>query len=70
MREQSRTCFGCKNFYITHKKNTPYGCKLFGFVSKMSPYLVVKKSSGTECAYYSESNAINKTRGNNGGKRS
>ncbi len=44
-------CHGCKNFYITYKKQRPYGCKAYGFISKNIPSMVVFKSSGIKCAY-------------------
>ena len=31
------TCNGCIYFYITYKKERPWGCKKFGFISKFSP---------------------------------
>ena len=27
-------CSNCKHFYITHKRNFPYGCRAFGVISK------------------------------------
>ncbi len=45
------TCNGCLYFYITYKKNRPWGCKKFGFISKFLPSIEVFNTTGTECAY-------------------
>ena len=45
------TCNGCIYFYITYKKERPWGCKKFGFISKLSPYMEVFNTTGIECAY-------------------
>jgi hypothetical protein len=31
------TCNGCHYFYVTYKKERPWGCKKFGFISKFIP---------------------------------
>ena len=49
-------CNNCQHFYITYKKNFPYGCKAFGVISKKIPYLEVLKISGTNCALFSKKN--------------
>ena len=49
-------CHGCYFFYITYKKNRPYGCKKFGFISKIIPSNEVFNTTGTECAYKSYKN--------------
>ena len=36
-------CNNCAHFYVTYKKNFPYGCKAFGVISKNNPYLEIKK---------------------------
>ena len=51
MIDEKNTCFGCQNFYITHRAHRPYGCRAFGFISKNLPYLEVFSSSGMQCAY-------------------
>ena len=45
------TCHGCKNFYITYKQTKPYGCKAYGFISRILPSKVVFETSGIKCAY-------------------
>ena len=32
-------CHGCKYFFITHRIKRPWGCKKFGFISKILPSL-------------------------------
>ncbi len=44
-------CHGCKYFYITYKPSKPYGCKVYGFISKTLPSKIVFDSSGIKCAY-------------------
>ena len=44
-------CHGCYFFYITYKQSKPYGCKAYGFISKILPAKVVFDSSGKKCAY-------------------
>tara|TARA_B110001452_G_C14820134_1_gene286284 strand:- start:84 stop:275 length:192 start_codon:yes stop_codon:yes gene_type:complete len=45
------TCNKCVYFYITYKKERPWGCKKFGFISKFSPSVEVFNTTGIECAY-------------------
>ena len=47
-------CNNCQHFYITHKRNFPYGCRAFGVISKKTPYLEIKNISGTDCALFSK----------------
>ena len=49
--ERKIKCMGCLHFYITYKKERPWGCKKFGFISKLTPSIEVFKTTGTECAY-------------------
>jgi hypothetical protein len=44
-------CHGCKHFYITYKQSKPYGCRVYGFISKILPSKVVFDTSGIKCAY-------------------
>ncbi|MDC3024445.1 hypothetical protein OA264_03130 [Alphaproteobacteria bacterium] len=44
-------CHDCEFFFITYRKNRPYGCKAYGFITKIIPSLVVFQSSGIKCAY-------------------
>ena len=48
------TCNGCVYFYITYKKERPWGCKKFGFISKFLPAREVFSTTGIECAYRTE----------------
>ncbi len=49
----NQNCNNCIHFYITYKSKFPYGCRAFGVISKKTPYLEVKKLSGTDCALFS-----------------
>ena len=44
-------CNRCVYFYITYKKERPWGCKKFGFISKFIPAIEVFSTTGIECAY-------------------
>ena len=44
-------CHGCRYFYVTYKQSKPYGCKAYGFISKILPSKVVFDTSGIKCAY-------------------
>ena len=46
------SCQKCKYYYVTWDKNSPHGCKAYGFKSKMLPSIVVKRSSTKECMLY------------------
>ena len=52
-------CYGCIHFYITYKKERPWGCRRFGFISKSIPSIEVFITTGTECAYRIENNVNN-----------
>ena len=28
-------CHGCRYFYVTYKQSKPYGCKAYGFISRL-----------------------------------
>lgn len=45
-------CIKCKYFFITWDKTRPYGCRAFGFKAKAIPSVVVKKTSGEDCAMF------------------
>ena len=51
-------CHGCKYFFITYRPHKPYGCKVYGFISKNIPSLVVFQASGIKCAYKKLKNYI------------
>tara|TARA_B100000963_G_C22240763_1_gene499900 strand:+ start:256 stop:444 length:189 start_codon:yes stop_codon:yes gene_type:complete len=50
------TCNGCSYFFITHRKERPWGCKKFGFISKFIPSVEVFSTTGMECAYKNNKN--------------
>ena len=39
-------CSGCYYFFITYKKERPWGCKKFGFISKSIPAIEVFSTTG------------------------
>ena len=47
-------CAVCEDFFVTHRPNTPWGCRRFGFRSKIIPSLLVFSTTGTKCAYFKE----------------
>lgn len=46
---QNPSCFGCRHMFVTHDVQRPYGCRAFGFTSRMLPALEVAASSGDRC---------------------
>lgn len=46
---QTPNCHLCVNYYVTWDPSMPYGCKAFGFKSKVNPALEVYRSSGSNC---------------------
>ncbi|MFA6760458.1 MAG: uracil-DNA glycosylase [Sulfuricurvum sp.] len=46
-------CRRCVYYFVTWESSRPHGCKAYGFKSAMIPSMVVKKSSGSECSYFS-----------------
>ena len=44
-------CHGCRYFFVTHRVERPYGCRRFGFISKILPFREVFNTTGMECAY-------------------
>tara|TARA_E500000331_G_C16905429_1_gene560974 strand:+ start:31 stop:231 length:201 start_codon:yes stop_codon:yes gene_type:complete len=47
-------CSNCSHFYVTYQTKFPYGCRAFGVISKKTPYLEIRKVSGTNCALFSK----------------
>ncbi len=45
-------CARCEFYFVTHYPNSPWGCRKFGFKSKILPNFVVRQATGMECAYY------------------
>ena len=52
MENKVKTCIGCKYYFVTWDTKAPKGCKYFGFKSMKMPCIVVRESSGNECAFY------------------
>lgn len=49
-------CQKCKFYYVTWQANMPHGCRAYEFKSKTIPSIVVKRSSGEECKFFSSKN--------------
>lgn len=48
--EQARPeCMRCRHYYVTWDPNFPYGCKAFGFKSRVTPCLEVYSASQRQC---------------------
>ena len=45
-------CRDCRHYYITFDVNAPYGCRVYGFKSKLTPSLAVYQSSGMHCGLF------------------
>jgi hypothetical protein len=45
-------CHACRAFYVSHDPLRPYGCRAFGFHSRLLPRDEVRLSSGRECAAF------------------
>ena len=54
------TCNQCIYLFITHDPRRRWGCKKFGFISKILPSLEVSMTTGMECAYKLKSNFKNR----------
>ena len=55
---EKNNCNKCLHFYVTYKKDFPYGCRAFGMISKNHPYSEIKRVSGTNCALFSSKEKI------------
>jgi len=49
-------CRYCQHYYITFDKNFPYGCRAFGFKSRIRPCIEVQQASGAECLQFNLKN--------------
>lgn len=49
MKSEAPNCLKCKYYYVTYKKDKPFGCRAMGFISRTSPSRVVYASSGMHC---------------------
>jgi len=47
-------CALCIHFFVTHRPSTPWGCRKFGFRSKIIPSALVFSSTGTDCAFFND----------------
>lgn len=47
-------CRMCVHFFVTWQKNSPYGCKAYGFKGPQMPSVVVKASSGEPCKFFKQ----------------
>jgi len=56
---QRPECQRCKFYYVTWDPNFPYGCRAFGFKSKVAPYLEVYSASQTSCLKFEPRNRDN-----------
>lgn len=66
MEENQRIpCMRCKHYQVTFDPVAPRGCKLFHFKSTLMPYVLVKQSTGKDCAAFEEKP---KPGGDEGGK--
>lgn len=45
-------CRECRYYYITFDANAPYGCRVYGFKSKLTPSIAVYQSSGMHCSLF------------------
>ncbi|WP_430884532.1 uracil-DNA glycosylase [Fusibacter sp. JL216-2] len=59
-------CRKCVFFYITWDQKKPYGCKYFGFKSKVLPSVSVYKSSGEQCKAFTPKEVKPKKKSKNG----
>ncbi|MBN2782256.1 MAG: uracil-DNA glycosylase [Campylobacterales bacterium] len=56
MSNKKINCRRCVYFFVTWQPNNPYGCKAYGFKSKMIPSMVVFQSSGRDCEMFRAKN--------------
>ncbi|MCK9162618.1 MAG: uracil-DNA glycosylase [Arcobacter butzleri] len=52
MNKQRIICQKCIHYFVTWEPSRPHGCRAYGFKSKQIPSMVVKQTSGQECAFY------------------
>ena len=50
---ETKRCNQCKHFFITWNQTTPYGCRLYGIMSKQQPSVIVKNAGSGECQGFS-----------------
>lgn len=49
MRTDQAKCMNCAHYYVTYDMKFPYGCKIMGFKSKISPDAEILRMTGTPC---------------------
>lgn len=45
-------CHQCKHYFVTWEPGRPHGCRAYGFKSQQMPSMLVKQSSGQDCALF------------------
>jgi len=49
-------CLRCKHYYVTWNPKFPYGCRAFGFQSRITPCLEVYSASQQQCLKFESRN--------------
>ncbi len=52
-RENLPNCMKCQHYYVTYRKDKPFGCRAMGFISRTNPARVVYTASGIHCQKFS-----------------
>jgi len=69
---QKINCRDCRHYHITFDASAPYGCRAYGFKSKVTPSVAVYQSSGMQCTLFlakksESSNGSNNKKSSGGG---
>jgi len=66
---QKINCRECRHYHITFDVSAPYGCRVYGFKSKILPSMAVFQSSGMECSLFlkKESRSSDNSKKSSGG---
>ncbi len=56
MSERIVRCSKCTHYYITYDPKRPYGCRIMGFKSRITPARMVYSTSGMICQLYTVKN--------------
>ena len=59
---ENKRCNQCKHYFITWNQGTPYGCKLYGIMSKQEPRIAVKNAGSGDCQGFTPKKAPEVTR--------
>ncbi len=54
---ENKRCSQCKHYFITWNQGTPYGCKLYGIMSRQEPKIAVKNAGSGDCQGFSPKKA-------------